>query len=129
MSTKKMSFVDAVKVFLKGGDDRKIIRFHQRVNKDVDDQIDIRDREIEDLKEKIEDSHLAEKDAILNIELTELKDTDSIKDYSNKYINDLLQFQRDRKFINDSIKEKEVEVEYLKSLKVRLQEIEVNIEE
>lgn len=129
MSTKKMSFVDAVKMFLKGGDDRKLVRFHQRITKEVDDQIDLRDREIDDLKEKIEDSHIAEKDAILAIELKELTDTDSIKKYSTKYIDGLLKFQRDRKKLNDEIAEKKVENDYLKSLKIRLQEIEVNIEE
>jgi hypothetical protein len=86
---KKLTFVERALAFLKGGDDQKLARFENRVGKYFKEQIAIRERSIESLKDRITDAEEAFNDAVPNIDLARIASADGLDRYIPEYVKNL----------------------------------------
>tara|TARA_R100001086_G_scaffold208436_1_gene124220 strand:- start:715 stop:1083 length:369 start_codon:yes stop_codon:yes gene_type:complete len=117
-----MNFVQKVLEHLKGGDEAKVNRFFKRVIKYLDDQVEIRKREIEDINDKFIDIRDRENDAIYNLDVEELKSVDTTKEYIKKYVDNIVEIKREITEEKEEIKIKEQEIVYFSELKAKLVE-------
>lgn len=114
MSTEKKSFVKRVMDSLKGGDEKKISRFHKKTIKHIQDQIRIRETSIEELGEKVSDLSEDFDAAILNVNLDRLNSShEKAKEYSIDYVNDLLHFRKRKTSLETEAEEKREAVKIL----------------
>lgn len=88
--------------FLQLGDEGKVSRFVKKYDKHIKAQIAIRNTELEEVEEQIEDLEETYNDAIFNVDMDAIKD--DAKSYSESYTRTLLNFE-------DKLKELEEEKE------------------
>jgi predicted nuclease with TOPRIM domain len=116
MSEKKTNFVTRVMNALKGGDEVKISKFQNEFIKSNNDQIAIREREMEDLRENLIDLNEQMDETVLGVNLDKIKDNTVRKQYVNEYRDALLSIIKNKKLINDKIDTLKEEVEAFKEL-------------
>lgn len=87
------TFVERVKAFFEGGDDRKIARFQSKAVQTWQDNIDLAKREVKESKEKIEDHREALAEASINVDLERIKSVDTLDSYIASYTSRLGEIQ------------------------------------
>lgn len=98
----KKSFVEKVLIYLKGGDEAKILRFQKRAVRQLEETIKGLEYENETTAIKIEDAVAAVDDKILNINVENLH-ADRLDSYIAEYLKGILQAEKDVKDLEAKI--------------------------
>ncbi len=118
MSTeKKEGFVKRIMNSLKGGDEKKVSRFHKRTVKYLDDQIRLRGSSMDDLREKLVDLQEDYNDALLTVDFDAITTTEGAKSHAITYINKLNSKKKAMMEIEEEIEVIAEEVEMLEDRK------------
>jgi len=112
----KLTFVEGVMKFLKCDDGSKVVRFHKRTVKYLNDQIRLRTDSITEMKEKLVDLNEEYADSILNVDLDRIKTIEATKEYSEEYISNLLGHEGAIESVEKSIENKGKEIEKFQKL-------------
>jgi len=88
-STAQGAFAKRVIVALKEGDESKVLRFETRLGKYFDNQVEDREKKIENLREKISDAEEALEESILKVELSRIIQIESTDSYIPTYVSNL----------------------------------------
>ena len=100
-----MSFVENVLAYLQGGDESKVLKFQNGVEKYLNRQIKEIEDQSEEFVDKLEEAKDELKEASLNVDVSKIQTTDDRKVYIEQYI-DLLE-SKEQKIINLEKKIKE----------------------
>lgn len=79
------TFIEKIMDFLQGGNEGKLARFHKRYVKSNDEQISVREKEIEDISDKLEDLAETANEDMLNVDMGSIKDIESTNSYIEDY--------------------------------------------
>ena len=110
MSTTNKTWADKVMEFITGGDEAKVKKMHTKTIKFCKTQIGVNEREIENLNDLIEDAVDAKNEAVLNIDVDRIKDTNTINAYIPNFLNSLTHADSNIDELNDQIEEKEEQI-------------------
>ena len=113
MSKENTNFVKRVIDSLKGGDEGKLKRFHSKTVKHLNDQIRIRQTEIEELHEKGTDMQEEYAEKVLSVDLDAISTTEGAKNYATNYVNSLMSYEGSLQDINDEVETLEEEIAQL----------------
>ena len=83
---KKVSLAVRVMALLQGGDNAKVVRFESKLQKYFDKQIKMREDQKETLLDKIADATEAAQEAVVNINLSRINETDGAESYCSVYV-------------------------------------------
>ena len=108
---KRQTLVSRALNFLKGGDEAKLDRFESKLGKYFKEQINIREREIEKLSDKLEDLTEILKETIPNVDLDKISKSESLEAYIPTYVALLDQRFRAVEDIQDKIDIQQAEID------------------
>ena len=104
-------FSKKVSAFLKMDDDKKAEKFGVQAVKEWKNQITIREREIEELKEKAEELKSDDAEEIVyDLDMDQLRNVDTRKAYVDEYTSKLVSLYTREKSLEDDIKTLEDEI-------------------
>lgn len=116
----KLSFIERVMAKLSGGDESKIGRFQKRLVKELDDQVSIRTKSIEDNNDKISDIEEEMSDSLLELNLEKIKTTESTKSYVKDFIKVQVGFETKIAELKEDTRVKNLEIELMKKIKEKI---------
>jgi hypothetical protein len=100
---KKLSFYEKVQQWVTGGDKRKTERFHKKFIKDNDEQIELRQKKIDDAEERKLEINEKLKESLFKIDMTEIDTIDSTNAYIPKYRKSAIAILKERKDLQTEI--------------------------
>ena len=112
---KKMSFVDRILAKLQGGDASKLARFQKKTEKYFTQQISMREDEIAELDDKINDLKDSLTESVENIEMESLNKTETLDAYIPHYVSTLLGVQKKISALVDQQDKLQEEIDDLKA--------------
>ncbi len=115
MST-NVNFVKQVLYWLKDADEAKILRLANKSIKHCKTQISQREGKIEDLNDEIDDLKEAKDLSLYKVELSELKDVASTKDYVERYVQGIFDADSEIDAKQALIEEAQAQIERFKSV-------------
>tara|TARA_R110002126_G_scaffold68046_7_gene172121 strand:- start:3669 stop:4037 length:369 start_codon:yes stop_codon:yes gene_type:complete len=118
---KKQGFIDRVLAFLNLGEAGQLLRFQKKAVRELENNIKINNDQIENLKEKLEDSVEAKKEAIHNIKVDRLSSSESTATYVSEYLKNIHRHIEAERQIESQITDLTSEIEDYKLLLSELQ--------
>lgn len=122
------NFVQKIMGFIKSGDEGKVIRFSNKLDKYFSVQIRLREDEIETLEEKKIDVAEVLSDSILNVDKERIQSTDDIEDYCVDYVQSNLAKLDSSDDIQEKIDELKAQIDRLKALQSAIESVEAKVE-
>lgn len=113
----KKTLTEKVLAFLKGGDEAKLTRFENKLEKYFDKQIKTRQDNISSLQDKLVDATEELDETVLNVDLDKVNKTESAEDYCSVYVRAVKEKQDVINNLNAEIEILEEEIETLNTLK------------
>lgn len=113
---KKVTLVTRAIAFLKGGDEAKLTRFESKLEKYFKSQIDICNKEIEILNDKLTDAKEELSDYIPNIDIDRIGKADGLESYVKDYVGGLNNLQNVIQELENKIESKKDEIERFNTL-------------
>ena len=110
MSDKKQTFVSKVLDFIQGGDEAKVKRFHKKLVKSWNDQIKLRQDNIENYQEEIVDLKESLEESVYNVDVTRIQTTQDTTAYIEEYSQKLYKIEGEISEKEESITEAEEEI-------------------
>jgi hypothetical protein len=122
MSTKqtlgsKPTLLEAIMIYLKGGDEKKVLKFTQRLEKYYKSQIAIRQSTIDGLNDQLSDAEEALVDLKVNINMESISSATGLDSYCASYVQALHLQRKKIVALQNSIKEEEEGIQILEDLK------------
>lgn len=104
------TFAQKLFIYLKGGDDAKLLRFDTKLRKFLAKQQDARKDEIENLTEKLSDAKDSLNDTVLSVELDRIQNADAVESYCRDYTQKVLKSLDEIDELTEKIKTKQEEI-------------------
>lgn len=121
---KKVSLVSRALVFLKGGDEAKLIRFESKLEKYFIKQIALRKEQISNLQDKIADAYEAVDEAVVTVAADRIKDTDTAEAYCKTYVQAVESKIDAVEVLESQIEAVEKEIAKLEKIQARIYNVE-----
>ena len=109
----KMNWAAKIKAFLKGGDDQKLARMNNRIDKYLSKQQTSRKDSITDLKEKLEDKQEELTSFVNTVDFDKLS-SDTVEAHATSYVRGVVTRLQEIEEIEDDIKSVEKEMDFFK---------------
>lgn len=113
----KATFVERVLAFLKGGDSAKVTRFSGKLAKYYEKQIAMRKDQIETAEDKKKDAEETLADAVSNVDLERIQNTDSLEAYVVEYHKSIAKLSATVKGFDEEIESLNEEIESLEEIR------------
>ena len=122
MSTKqtlgsKPTLLEAIMIHLKGGDDKKVLKFTERLQKYYKNQIAARQTIIDSLVDQLSDAEEALSDLKVNINMESISSATGLDSYCANYVSSLHAQRKKIDAIKESIAEEEKSIQTLGDLR------------
>jgi wobble nucleotide-excising tRNase len=111
-----ISLVEAIMIHLKGGDDKKVLRFAERLKKYYKNQIAARNTRIDELEDQLADSEEALEELKVNINIEAISNAQDLDGYCAVYVETLHAKRREIAKIKQEIASEKKDIETLEEL-------------
>jgi len=113
----KPTLLEAIMIYLKGGDDKKVLKFTERLEKYYKNQIAARQAKIDTLIDQLSDAEEAFEELKVNINMTAISSASNLDSYCASYVESLNKQRRVIKGIKSEITEEEDAIQILSDLR------------
>ena len=111
-----LSFFQRVKKYITGGEERHVKRFHGKFLKDNEEQIAIRQKEIDDNEGRIEEINEQLQETLFKVDMDKISTIEGTNKYVPEYRNSAIEVLKKRKSLEDKNKKLKAEQDQFREL-------------